>query len=65
MPVLLLLCGFVLGNYLGKSSMAKGIVEILKKEDSEGKSLKDVIEELSSADDKDEKWELRRGKVRK
>lgn len=61
MQVLLLLCGFVLGNYLGKSSMAKGIVEILKKEDSEGKSLKDVIEELSSADDKDEKSEVENG----
>ena len=61
MPVLLLLCGFVLGNSLGKYSMAKGIVEILKKEDSEGTSLKDVIEELTSADDKDEKSEVDNG----
>ena len=54
MQVLLWLCGFVIGNCLGKSSMKEDIVEILKKRDSEGKSLKDVIEELSSADDEDD-----------
>lgn len=52
--LLMFSCGLVGGMFLGSGHTRDKIVERLQKADADGKSLKDVLKELTDEDDNDD-----------